>query len=200
MTNATLIPETEPSDFDLARQVSNRRSLPDAQAAFQALVERHHRSLYVFVRANSGVTTADDLTQEIWLRVWQALGVPDRFDGQNFRAWVFTIARNQMIDASRRRELRSTPIDPTGDVPAIEPADPSLMAPEDAERRAAFQTTLAHCIEGLELAERQVVVARLEGARPSDIAARANVKPERVHKLFHQAKAKLRACVEHAAP
>ncbi len=52
-----------------------------------------------------GVSDADGLTNEVFLRVHRTL---HRFDGNatEFRSWVFTIAHNAAIDDSRRRRRR----------------------------------------------------------------------------------------------
>jgi RNA polymerase sigma factor (sigma-70 family) len=55
---------------------------------------------------------AEDLTQEVYLKLWQNL---HRYEpGSSFRAWAFRIARNHFVDAFRRarHERHATWIDP----------------------------------------------------------------------------------------
>jgi RNA polymerase sigma-70 factor (ECF subfamily) len=55
---------------------------------------------------------AEDLTQEVFLRLWQNL---DRYQaGSSFRAWAYRVARNLFVDAYRRarNERRATWVDP----------------------------------------------------------------------------------------
>jgi RNA polymerase sigma-70 factor (ECF subfamily) len=55
---------------------------------------------------------AEDLTQEVYLRLWQNL---HRYQsGSSFRAWAMRIARNLFVDANRRArgERKATWIDP----------------------------------------------------------------------------------------
>lgn len=47
---------------------------------------------------------ADDVTQEVWLRIWKNR---NRFDGRNFQAWLYRITRNIIVDAARKRILRN---------------------------------------------------------------------------------------------
>jgi len=57
-------------------------------------------------------TEAEDLTQEVFLKLWQNL---NRYlAGSSFRAWAFRVARNLFVDAYRRsREQRkATWVDP----------------------------------------------------------------------------------------
>jgi len=55
---------------------------------------------------------AEDLTQEVFLKLWQNL---HRYEpGSTFRAWAFRIARNMFVDAYRRarNERKATWVDP----------------------------------------------------------------------------------------
>ncbi len=55
---------------------------------------------------------AEELTQEVFLKLWQNLG---RYEaGSSFRAWAFRIARNMFVDAYRRsrHEKRAAWVDP----------------------------------------------------------------------------------------
>ena len=69
----------------------------------EALFAAHHRPLYrYFYRALGHTETARDLTQDVFLRVTRAsapVGSP-----AEIQAWLFSIARNLLIDHVRRRE------------------------------------------------------------------------------------------------
>jgi RNA polymerase sigma factor (sigma-70 family) len=82
------------SDLELARAFQK-----GSEAAAGVLVERHGRPLMAYLRAKS--PEAEDLFQETWLRAFRRIG---SFKGGNFRAWLTVIARNGMIDRSRRRQ------------------------------------------------------------------------------------------------
>jgi RNA polymerase sigma-70 factor (ECF subfamily) len=73
------------------------------QAAWHALVARHTRKVFGLAYRFSGrVDEAEDLTQEIFVKVYQAL---DRFEPKDgsFGTWLGTVARNHAIDHYRRR-------------------------------------------------------------------------------------------------
>src|SRR5215211_7358434 len=80
---------------------------------------------------------AEDLASETWVGVIRGMG---RFQGSEpaFRAWVFTIARNKVLDWRRRAARR-----PTQDLPVTElaeplaPDDPAVAAMQGASTRAA---------------------------------------------------------------
>ena len=69
----------------------------DAQA-FETLYARHKGATYrYFLRhAGSNVATADELHQDLWLRV---IGARERYEAQaKFSTWLYTLARHRMVD------------------------------------------------------------------------------------------------------
>lgn len=74
--------------------------------AFDALFKAWNRSLHSFVGAR-GVSEPEDVVNEIFVGVFKAV---HRFEGSEteFRAWVFRIARNKIVDSHRRQGRRPT--------------------------------------------------------------------------------------------
>ncbi len=75
--------------------------------AFEILLQRHRQSIYEFVLRSVGTyntAQAEDLTQETFLRVVKQAGNYE--PRSKFTTWLFTLARNLCIDASRRRKHR----------------------------------------------------------------------------------------------
>ncbi|HNN93464.1 RNA polymerase sigma factor [Haliangium sp. UPWRP_2] len=75
--------------------------------AFEILLQRHRQSIYEFVLRSVGTyntAQAEDLTQETFLRVVKQAGSYE--PRSKFTTWLFTLARNLCIDASRRRKHR----------------------------------------------------------------------------------------------
>ena len=79
-------------------------ALEGDHAAFARLVSRYQRRVTGFLAQMVGdLELARDLTQEAFLRVWNAL---DRFDPRyRFSTWLFRIAHNLGIDQLRRRRI-----------------------------------------------------------------------------------------------
>jgi RNA polymerase sigma factor (sigma-70 family) len=133
------------------------------------------------------------VSQDVWAKVWRAL--PTGFRGGNFRAWVHHIARNAVIDQQRRRKTGPLPDDPglvdrrqRGGAPAAE-----------ADRRDA----LARCLQKLERANPRaadLVRSRAAGESYDAYCERTGTPADKAYRAFHQAKARLQACVEQTPP
>ena len=73
--------------------------------AFRTLVFKYTKHIYNFVRYLAHRITegeAEDITQEIFIKIWKKL--PKYKMGQNFKVWLFTVARNTTIDFLRKRK------------------------------------------------------------------------------------------------
>lgn len=143
------------SDFELL----DRYRRGDAQAMDQ-LVDRHAGVLYAYVRRFlRDPALAEDLTQDVWLRV---LRRSETFDGRSrFTTWLFTVTRNTCIDHLRRVNRR-TPADaePSGEAFALEElADPSPPIIEEVSRRE-LSSLVEDAVEVLPEAQREIFLLR----------------------------------------
>jgi RNA polymerase sigma-70 factor (ECF subfamily) len=78
------------------------------EAAWGELVARHTRRVFgVAYRFTGRVDEAEDLTQEVFVKVYQNLHRYRADDGA-FTTWLTTVARNQAIDHYRRRREERT--------------------------------------------------------------------------------------------
>ncbi|MEZ5332466.1 MAG: RNA polymerase sigma factor [Thermoanaerobaculia bacterium] len=149
------------------------------------LFERHHRALYAFLlRLTSDPGTAEDLVQEVFLRV---LKYRKSFrPGSPFEPWVYTLARNAAIDLHRRR----------GEAPVEEEALEERPSPAPGVhetvvgRQAAVH--LRSAFRALSTEQREVLVlARFEGRPYVDIAARLGCSVGAVKLRVHRAARRL---------
>ena len=70
-------------------------------AAFEALYDGYHRLVYgIAVRMLGDQSSAEDLTQAVFLKLWSS---PQLFAGGNFAAWIARVARNRALDVLRSR-------------------------------------------------------------------------------------------------
>ena len=73
--------------------------------AFEVLLTRHRKQIYNFVlRLVMDKAHAEDLLQETFLRVVRGRETYER--QAKFTTWLYTIARNLCVDASRRQKHR----------------------------------------------------------------------------------------------
>jgi RNA polymerase sigma-70 factor (ECF subfamily) len=150
------------------------RCIAGDQAAWEEIVRLHRRKVfnlaYKFVGRQD---EAEDLTQEIFLRIFKALHTFDR--RANFSTWLISISRNLCID--HYRSLRKERETMARDV------DASVLTPASAERsphghleqrdlKQLIRTALAELPPAL----REAVVLRdLQEFSYLEIAARLNL-------------------------
>lgn len=127
---------------------------------------------------------AEDIASEVWLQVTRAL---DRFAGdeQEFRAWIFTIARNKIIDQVRH-DAR-TPTIVFGATEEMNGNGRHVRDPaEDYEDDEATRRALV-LVRKLPPAQAEVVLLRVvAGLDPAYIARLLGKTPGTVRVLSHK--------------
>ncbi|MTI58518.1 MAG: sigma-70 family RNA polymerase sigma factor [Firmicutes bacterium] len=88
----------EISDKELIKRFRN-----NDESAFEELVLRYQKKVYnTVLRMLSNLDDASDITQEIFIKVYQNL---EKFKGQSsFSTWLFSIAGNHCRDELRKRQ------------------------------------------------------------------------------------------------
>jgi RNA polymerase sigma-70 factor (ECF subfamily) len=97
-TNTLALPQPDPDVLRLARRGDER--------AFAIIVRQYHGPVFNYVtRVLSGDRAlAEDICQEVFMRVYQAL---PGFDGRcQFTTWLFQVAKHRVVDELRARERR----------------------------------------------------------------------------------------------
>src|SRR5579863_8342787 len=91
------------ADEELIAVVASRQTT--ANDALHELYNRYAARLlgFLYTRCRSHAD-ADDLAQKVWIKVYESA---TKFKEGQFRKWLFTIARNEAIDAIRRRRVRA---------------------------------------------------------------------------------------------
>jgi RNA polymerase sigma-70 factor (ECF subfamily) len=137
---------------------------------------------------------AEDLAADTWVSVIRGLA---RFQGdeQNFRAWVFIVARHRAIDWRRqavRRPSGSLPVEVLAERPA--PDDPAAEVLEAQSTRAALallaelpadqaEVVALRVLGGLGVAE----VAQILGKRPGAVRVLAHRELRRLARRLEAA-------------
>lgn len=144
------------------------------------LFERHHLAVFRFFRRMGvGVDDAEDLTQEVFLRVVKAVSA---YQDRNLeRAWVFRIARNVRLDGWRARGRTPAP-------EALADCEPAESSAQHAERLA-----IDEALGQLGQAEREAFVLReVGGLGYAEIADVAGATPDAIRSRIHRARLALR--------
>jgi RNA polymerase sigma-70 factor (ECF subfamily) len=86
-----------------------RRCMDGDSGAWAQLVRTHHRRVYgLCYRFTGNPTDAEDLTQDVFLKVYSNLNSFDTGRG-SLQVWIATLTRNLLVDNFRRtRNLRAT--------------------------------------------------------------------------------------------
>jgi RNA polymerase sigma-70 factor, ECF subfamily len=95
-----------------------RAAMAGDLAAFERIVREHQQSVWRFLRRLLGdPATAEDVTQETFLRVYRRL--PSFTFQAKFSTWIFQVARNAGIDELRARQRRARLVDAGPIRPAV---------------------------------------------------------------------------------
>ena len=168
-----------------------RRVRSNEPQAFDELYARYSPRVYgyLFQRLNGNVEEAEDLTADVFARVYEKI---DAFQPQGapFSAWVFRIAHNRLIDALRRRP-RQTQV--TLDEAPQLAAGPVFGGLDQQVAMDQIKAGLAH----LTPEQREVIVLRfLEGKSLAETAAAVGRNEDAVKKLQARGLASLRRRIE----
>src|SRR5579864_6330192 len=102
------------------------------EAAFGQLVRAYQTPVFNYVlRLTGDRANAEDLTQEVFLRVYQAL---PRFSLRcKFTTWLFQVTKNRVLDELRARERRPQGVVAIEDAPRLEVVDQPIERLETIE-------------------------------------------------------------------
>lgn len=106
------------------------------QAAYASLVKAHVDTVYAqALRFFGNAHTAEDATQEVFLKVYRSLG---SFDGRaRFSTWLYRVTRNVCLDMVRAGKRTPLPVDPV----TLEPLSQADFA-DDVVFSEALETAL----------------------------------------------------------
>ena len=172
-------------------------------AAFTRLYDRHERATWRFIRHRLGAQhegAADDVLQETWISVARA--APRYVATARFTTWLFTVARNRVIDHLRAQSNAMLSIDAPlagsvadddgerwADRVAAEASDGPLARIESRQQAEAFLDALAQ----LPQPQREAFVLQAEGGLSiEEVASATGVGAETAKTRLRYAKARLR--------
>lgn len=150
--------------------------------AIAALYDRHFQAVYNYIYYRvSDQHTAEDLSSEVFIRMLQKL--PEYSDrGRPFLAWLYTIARNLVID-HYRSEGKMEQVNIKEDLEDKKKGSPSQVVQAQMDQEC-FREALARLPE----AQRQMLMHRfINGFSFPDIAELLNKSDRALRSLQHRA-------------
>jgi len=147
------------------------------------LFERHHLNVFRYMlRMTGSRETAEDLTQEVFVRVSSSLA--GYTDTGRERAWIFSIAVNVLRNSKREAVRRLSPHDPR----SVDSIEDSASTNDPADR-----VSLEEALSSLGKIERQVFLMReLGGLSYAEIAAITGLSVGSVRNRIYRARMSLR--------
>lgn len=173
---------TEPEILALVRKAQEG----DTQA-FSTLYDHFFPQVYRYTAFRFDREMAEDLVADIFVKVWEKLHTYEERAGVPFAAWLFRIARHEVIDAYRSRR-------DTDEVPE-DLSDPDQMnRPEDRVRRADLLRTVRTAMDALPRRYRDVLLLSYMADLPtSEIARTLKMREGAVRVLKFRALQKLQS-------
>ena len=164
--------------------------MPDDQVTvIQQLHDEHAAALWGYCLRLTGHdrARAEDVTQETLLRAWRHFSVLDESQG-SVRAWLFTVARNLVVDEWRSRRSRS-------EVTVAEV--PEVVDPRDQTDQQLLSWVVAEAVTKLSADHRGVLLeCYYRGASVAEAAVRLGVPEGTVKSRTHYALRALRLALE----
>ena len=189
----------KPFDTSTVRSVPAPQQVPevpDALPSWDEIVRTHSARVYrLAYRLTGNKHDAEDLTQEVFVRVFRSLSsyTPGTFEG-----WLYRITTNLFLDGARRKQrirFDGLPEDAHDRLPA------KGEGPAEKLDSDLFDHDVQDALDALpEDFRAAVVLCDIEGMTYDEIADVLDVKLGTVRSRIHRGRSMLRKHLEHRAP
>jgi RNA polymerase sigma-70 factor (ECF subfamily) len=168
--------------------------------SFNSLVLAYQEILFnTALRILGDDELAADATQDAFISAFRNI---ISYRGGSFRAWLLRTVTNACYDELRRQKRRpTTPLEPTSnDDEEIESpywmADPDL-SPEQVSEQAELEHAIQHCLDGLPIDYRSVVVlADIQGLDYNEVAVTLRKPLGTIKSRLARGRLRLRECLQ----
>src|ERR1700752_3083781 len=168
----------------------------DEQTVFHELYQTHHRRVYsTCLRMTRDTSEAEDLTQEIFVHLFRALG---SFRGESaFTTWLHRLTVNHVLMHFRKRKVRTVPTTEDG-----EPPVQALAGNHDHKRtNIVDRILLSEVISQLPDGYREALILHdIEGFEHKEIAKMWGRTEGTSKSQLHKARRELRALITQLGP
>jgi len=168
------------------------RCLGGEQTAWEDLVKVHTRRVYaICCRFTSSDPEAQDLTQEVFLRVFRSLKSFRAGEG-SFTVWLARLTRNLLIDHYRRTKLERATDSIEGQLPMLEDTQAASARADGMLAGREASEVLQGALKKLSPELRETVILRdLEELEYKEIAQVLNVPEGTVKSRLNRGRAEL---------
>jgi RNA polymerase sigma-70 factor, ECF subfamily len=176
-----------------------RRCIGGDAAAWEEIVQRYHRRIYnVCYRFAGDAENAQDLTQEVFIKMYRTLKTYDSGKGA-FMTWVTTITRNLLVDHFRKSKsdritdsLDSVPSEHEDSQPLSEQIADQSLPPDAAVQSRETREMVHFALQKLSPELREAVILRdLQDMDYREIATALRVPEGTVKSRINRGRAEL---------
>lgn len=176
-----------------------RRCIAGDAAAWEELVQRYHGRIYnICYRFAGSVEDAQDLTQEVFIKMYRTLNSYDAERGA-FMTWLTTMTRNLLVDHFRKTKqdritdsLDAAPSEHEDAMPLSEHIQDSSAAPDTRAQARQVGETVHRALQKLSPDLREAVILRdLQDMDYKEIATVLKVPEGTVKSRINRGRAEL---------
>jgi len=176
-----------------------RRCLGGDTAAWEELVQRYNRRIYNICYRFAGSTDdAQDLTQEVFIKMYRTLGSFDVERGA-FMTWVTTVTRNLLVDHFRKSKqdrmtdsLDTVPSEHEDAMPLSDQIQDKALPPDARAQSGEVKEAVHRALQKLSPDLREAVILRdLQDMDYRDIATVLKVPEGTVKSRINRGRAEL---------
>lgn len=154
---------------------------------YHQAIDQHRQRIYSFARYSlRAAEDAEDVTQEVFIRLWQHW---QKIDHARLGAWLMRVAHNAVIDHIRRQRSTREHVDPFVDVEQqTEHQDTGIEMDQ-----AFFQKQLQLAIKDLDEPFRSIIIMRdIQSLSYAEMQEALSMNESQVKVYLHRGRRKLR--------
>jgi len=147
---------------------------PEVEGAISTLYDRYSRTVFgVGFNILGDRSLAEELVQEVFLKVWRSSGTFDPSRG-SFSTWLFRVTRSVALDLFRKRARRVRPV--VDGALRIATTRDSSAGPQEIVDESWLSWRMSRALEMLDAPHREVIdLAYFSGLSQREISERTGV-------------------------
>ena len=147
---------------------------PEVEGAISTLYDRYSRTVFgVGFNILGDRSMAEELVQEVFLKVWRSSGTFDPSRG-SFSTWLYRVTRSVALDLYRKRARRVRPV--PDEALRIATTRDSSAGPQEIVDESWLSWRMSRALEMLDAPHREVIeLAHFSGLSQREISERTGV-------------------------